>query len=534
MSLIFELEDQVSIHFSPFSSDFLEKLLEQVEVTQTQYEQAQRAYKSLGEWLERPKSELRRREPNVYVQGSFRLGTAVRPSSPDEDLDIDVVCEIKGSKAADTQKLIKKFVGYEVQSYANAHHIKLDKPGNRCWTLVYADGSKFHLDVLPAIPDAESRRLLLERSELDAQWSDTSLAITDQRDPNFDAISPDWPHSNPKGFANWFAEQGGDVYQERRQAIYEAERGRAFESIDDVPMFRVKTPLQGVVQLLKRHRDMMFEGRSDDKPISVIIATLAAKSYGSETDLASALFAVLFSMDRHIEDRDGVAWIQNPTDALENFADKWEHEPKLEDCFYEWLEQARDDFEAIAGASSGAALPPDLSERLGSGYSRALQESVGPRLENALAFATNSFAVRPVPEIVRLAPHRQPATWTQHPTATGDVKIVEARAGKSRWRSVRFRSGDKPLPKGCDLRFRAKTTVAKPYSVLWQVTNTGPEAEQGGPDGLRGGIDDVRTESGGLIRKESTSYTGSHSIECFIIKDGYLAARSGPFVVNIA
>jgi len=385
----------------------------------------------------------------------------------------------------------------------------------------------------PAIPDAEGRRTLLEQSELDTQWADTSLAITDQRHRQFENVSPDWPHSNPKGFANWFAEQGGDVYQERRQAIYEAERGRAFESIDDVPMFRVKTPLQGVVQLLKRHRDMMFDERSDEKPISVIIATLAAKSYGSEPDLASALFAVLFSLDRHIEDRDGVAWIQNPTDALENFADKWEHEPKLEDCFYEWLEQARDDFEAIAGASSGAALPPDLSERLGSGYSRALRESVGPRLENALALATNSFSVRPVPEIVRLAPHRQPATWTQHPTATGDVKIVEARAGKSRWRSVRFRSGDKPLPKGCSLRFRAKTTVAKPYSVFWQVTNTGPEAEEKGQMGLRGEIDDVRTEAGGLIRKESTAYTGSHSVECFIVKDGHLVARSGSFVVNI-
>ena len=61
----------MSILFSPFSSSFLEKLLEQIEVTQTQYEQAQRAYKSLGDWLERPKSELRNRAPNVYVQGSF-------------------------------------------------------------------------------------------------------------------------------------------------------------------------------------------------------------------------------------------------------------------------------------------------------------------------------------------------------------------------------------------------------------------------------------------------------------------------------
>lgn len=523
----------MSIQFSPFSSGFLEKLLEQIEVSQTQYEQAQSAYKSLGEWLERPKSELRKRDPDVYVQGSFRLGTAIKPSSADNDLDIDVVCEIRGNKSKDTQQLVKSFVGYELKSYAEAHGVKVDEPGNRCWTLLYADGSKFHMDVLPAIPDADGRRLLLEQRELDAAWTDTSLAITDQRDPNFNKITLAWPHSNPKGFARWFAEQGGDVYRERRQAVFEAERGDIFESVDDVPMFRVKTPLQGVVQLLKRHRDMMFENRSDEKPISIIIATLAAQSYASEGDLASALFAILFSMDRHIEDRDGVAWVQNPTDPLENFADKWELEPRLEDCFYEWLEQARDDFETIAGASSGAALPKYLVERMGSGYSKALQESAGPRLDQSLALVSNDFAVRPIPEIIHLAPHRKPATWTQHPTAAGEVKIVEARAGKSRWRSVRFRSGDKPLPKGCDLRFRAKTTVEKPFEVFWQTTNTGPEAEARGMEGLRGEIDDVRTEAGGLVRKESTSYTGSHSIECFIVKDGYLVARSGPFVVNI-
>ena len=299
-------------------------------------------------------------------------------------------------------------------------------------------------------------------------------------------------------------------------------------------MFRVKTPLQGIVQLLKRHRDMMFEDRSSDQPISIIIATLAAKSYSSEGDLASALFAILFTLDRHIEDRDGVAWVQNPTDPLENFADKWEIEPKLEECFYEWLERARDDFEVIAGASSGAALPGYLAERMGSGYANALRKAVGPKSETALELATNSFAVRPVPEIVRRAPHRQPATWPLHPTATGEVRIVEARAGKSRWRSVRFRSGDKPLPKGCDLRFRVKTNVAKPFEVFWQTTNTGPEAAAIGEAGLRGEINDTRTEAGGLVRKESTAYTGSHSIECFIVKDGYLAARSGSFVVNIA
>ena len=33
--------------------------------------------------------------------------------------------------------------------------------------------------------------------------------------------------------------------------------------------------------------------------------------------------------------------------------------------------------------------------------------------------------------------------------------------------------------------------------------------------------------------KESTAYAGIHSVECFIIKDNALAARSGVFIVNV-
>jgi len=51
---------------------------------------------------------------------------------------------------------------------------------------------------------------------------------------------------------------------------------------------------------------------------------------------------------------------------------------------------------------------------------------------------------------------------------------------------------------------------------------------------LRGGFDEVAVEAGMLTKKENASYSGSHSIECIIIKDGYCAAQSGPFVVNIA
>ncbi|SDJ35120.1 hypothetical protein [Salipiger marinus] len=62
--------------------DLLEDLVEELQVPPGRYEQAERSYKSLGEWLHRPESTVRESDPDVYVQGSFRLGTAIKRNRP--------------------------------------------------------------------------------------------------------------------------------------------------------------------------------------------------------------------------------------------------------------------------------------------------------------------------------------------------------------------------------------------------------------------------------------------------------------------
>jgi hypothetical protein len=87
------------------------------------------------------------------------------------------------------------------------------------------------------------------------------------------------------------------------------------------------------------------------------------------------------------------------------------------------------------------------------------------------------------------------------------------------------------VAKHCDLTFEAVTDIPRPYMVYWQVVNTGDDARR--DNGLRGGFDEGIVERGKLIRHESTRYTGSHSMECFVVKDNYCVARSGLFIVNI-
>lgn len=45
--------------------------------------------------------------------------------------------------------------------------------------------------------------------------------------------------------------------------------------------------------ILKRHRDGMFASRYDERPISVIITTLAAHAYNGEEKIADALYSIL-------------------------------------------------------------------------------------------------------------------------------------------------------------------------------------------------------------------------------------------------
>jgi hypothetical protein len=153
-----------------------------------------------------------------------------------------------------------------------------------------------------------------------------------------------------------------------------AKREMITASVDEIPDYRVKTPLQRAIQLLKRHRDCMFADDGEHKPISINITTLAAHAYNEEPTISLALQSILTGMDRYVEYRGGVAWIANPVNPAENFADKWDEEPKKRENFYRWLDEARKDFALYLRASTFNEVPEPLREHLGSNLvDRALE-----------------------------------------------------------------------------------------------------------------------------------------------------------------
>ncbi len=501
----------------------LEDLAEALQVPESRYREAEARYKSVGKWLGRPESILTKVSPTVYVQGSFRLGTVIKPVSDAEDYDIDIVCELGVSKSRYTQAELKNFLSIEMKSYAKANSMEEPEEGRRCWTLNYSEGAQFHLDALPSIPDGARQRLLLEQASMSADYADQAIAITDKDHGQYLVKTDNWPHSNPKGYAEWF--------RSRVKVIFEASRrGMAIEAranVEDIPEWRVRTPLQAAIQILKRHRDTMFQGkRWDDRPISIIITTLAAHAYNQEPTIAGALYSILNGMDDYIEDRAGVSWIVNPTDGAENFADRWILHPARKKAFYDWLEEARDDFSAAAQLANRDTILEQLKPRFGD----RIVEVAKARRRSPSGLGGIASGARRAVSLILNPRHRQDPPWD--PVAQGNVTISRASFDVNGFRTREFAHDDTALPKNASLNFLATTNVPTPFKVYWQVVNTGDEAERVG--GLRGGFDEGVVSEGHLRRHESTSYRGKHSIECFIVKNGMLAARSGQFIVNIA
>jgi len=332
-------------------SDILEELGQTLDISETQYNAAVKSYEAVGTWLSEEGSTLAPFTPEILPQGSFMLGTMVKPINDKDDLDIDLVCQLKGKKPDWTQWDLKHKVGDRLRAH-DTYEEMLDDEGRRCWTLVYSDSANYHMDILPSIVD-KGYRMILEKAFSDTELKDIEklgIRITDNETDSYELETNhlEWMKSNPFGYGRWFFQQAT------------LEFTKAFslnESIEPVPKYRKdKLPLQRIVQILKRHRDIKFNG-DKDKPISIIITTLAAKAYNKETDIITALLNVIQNMSSHIEERWSdehgkmIKWISNPVNDEENFADKWQEYPQREKNFFMWLVDVQKDLNEILDQS---------------------------------------------------------------------------------------------------------------------------------------------------------------------------------------
>ncbi len=463
-----------------------------LDLDETRHEKADISYHAVGEWLSAENSPLKQYRPEIYPQGSFLLGTVIKPLEGDYDLDF--VCLFENGLGLSSQETYQ-LIGERLR--ANGTYASMLEPKNRCWRLVYA--GDFHIDIIPAIPD-------LERGN-------TAILVPDRE-------VTDWTKSDAKGYAAWFKGKMQVQYNLVRASLAQKYK----KEIEEIPDYLVKTELQRVVQLMKRHRDMTFQGdkKEKDKPISIIITTLAGLVYeaqGYQSDLFQTLRLMAEYMPQQVNP--SIPRIPNPTNYEEDFTDKWGDNPKRERAFFEWIALLKADLDELGKISSISECEGKLKQMFG--------ESVVP--ENLKELSTASPIVVAAKSRFDVT-HKKPLEWTFIPSCYVTIKAIKKSGVTKGVMPKKFKNNSSHLIKGLSLVYTAITNADGDFKVQWQVVNTGYQAKINNQ--LRG---DFYPSSGmtaeGFFRKESTSYTGMHWVEAFIVKNGCCIARSGEFVINI-
>ena len=398
----------------------LDNIARELDISPSKYKVAVERYSSVGNWLEAGDYNRCQGAPNIYPQGSFRLGTIVRPfrEGKEADYDIDLVCTLRTLKESTAPADIKVAVGDRLKENTDYRRM-LEREGVRCWTLDYAeeDGIGFHLDVLPSSPEDQATISLLAASGVPCELADKAIAITHKEEHG--AYS--WSPSNPDGYAEWFDSIKRPAFEKvsaLQKHVLLQENRNIYSRVEDIPDQLVKTPLQRAIQILKRHRDIRFAGHEleQDKPISIILTTLAARLYRQEEDTYSALSNIVTQLDAHSHllqpgaevDETGVSlmlisrkpdgtWlISNPVNPGENFADYWhENNHRKARAFFQWVSWIRTDLIDILNQSDIEKIGKSLEQQFG----QSVMKEAARDVYAALVPAFGQSRVAAVPHI---------------------------------------------------------------------------------------------------------------------------------------
>ena len=340
--------------------EFTEELFKKIDISPSQYEKAVSHYKAVSICL--TDGDV---ADDIYVQGSFAYGTVIRPFKKgiDADFDIDLVGQKTIEKSGITPENLKTKVRECIEASPNHANLLSKDEGKRCWTLNYAekDGIGFHMDVLPCVNESSELISSIINSNVPVEYANTAIALTN-KDKTTGIYS--WVSGNARGLAKWFYDINlpylapVSIYQ-RESLVNEG----IYASIEQVPDMVLRSPLQRVIQLLKRHRDCRFDmmENENDKPISIIITILTASIAKQQAIYNSTVYELLMAVATELsrfsallqEDYEKHAWnsgasllirnkdgwiIQNPVNPFENFAERWaENNNAKAKAFFQWV-----------------------------------------------------------------------------------------------------------------------------------------------------------------------------------------------------
>lgn len=319
-------------------TDLLDELIDLIcialQLNGDQVNKARTSYNAVGAWLRAPESLVRTFAPDIFPQGSLRLDTTVRPMSHTE-FDLDLVCLVDISDKVSPASVYELLLS---RMNANDEYQRLIDTMPRCIRLDFE--GDFHLDIVPAVRDPAS-----PPGEDWIKIPDRELKI--------------WRESNPRGYSKWFDGRAKFRKLTEKKALQFSANSRMEPFRDPVPSIS-KEPLQLVVQLLKRWRDVAFKGREKLAPSSIILTTLAGTLYEGDQHPTWALMNVLNGIYNWVG-REPIR-LCNPSNPTESITDRWRTEPKAYDAFVDAIIDFRTRWQKLVFGGQFPQMIKDLKE----------------------------------------------------------------------------------------------------------------------------------------------------------------------------
>lgn len=337
-------------------TELIEYACQSLELSESKRKLAEERYMAVGKWLSESDDDVFT-DVVIYPQGSQRIGTTTKPPNRAE-FDLDFICYLPNAEGIHPDSCRKKVIK---RIEENGHYKPLLSELNRGCRLNYADD--FHMDITPGIPDQNNA------------IEDDAISVPDKK-------LKAWKASNPIGYAKDFDAIAKLVpIYVGSENIRFTEAAMESRNVEKLPTHTVfKGILRRAVQIMKRHRDLLFLDNSEysgKSPISIIITTLASRAYkdavikqnfGNELEV---LITVVESMTNYIETKviEGKIeiWVTNPKNEHENFAEKWNVDPKRVEAFRYWHTNLIEKLQELASVQSISLIKKRLDQLIGEG-----------------------------------------------------------------------------------------------------------------------------------------------------------------------
>lgn len=356
----------------------LERILAECDLPPDLYRRALDHYKEKTDYL-KTCPVLCDYEVTLKPQGSTSTGTTVPPPTKRKgDFDVDLLIAIEASRTHFSPRNLHSDIGVHLRK-AYGKDLSRLRLG---WQLNDAFEHRMHFDVVPAV-----------RTHHAIHGNILSATVWEQNT---------WKETNPESYTARFNELAEKMPILESQLIACANSAEPMMNkrahvpkVEQMPAFTpFKKPLQRIVQLTKRHRDMWFLGRPenglDRKPASIVVTTILWYAY--ERYVIDRVFPNVTSIlkvmasaltDEHILLRvpkhNGFEYLlPNPTLMDENLVGKWNKAENKRDVaeYFEWAKSYQGFIDALAKEEGRHFLNRRLTEGLGADYVQPVLEKV--------------------------------------------------------------------------------------------------------------------------------------------------------------